>query len=124
MMKKGMTNSEAINNKLTRVVISRSPKANKKLQAVIYHNDGRRKTIHFGSSKHEDYTTYYKRDQTLAAERRENYIKRHKKREDFSSEGVFTAGFLSRFVLWEKPTIDAAVRQLNDRFSGIFFSYK
>ena len=124
MKKSGMTPSEVIDNNLTRVIISNSPKANKKLQAKISFNTGRFKTIHFGAKGMEDYTTYYKKDKELAKQKRENYIKRHQSREDFSEKGVFTAGFLSRWILWEYPTIKKSVDELNNRFKKIIFIIK
>jgi hypothetical protein len=59
------------------------------------------KTIHFGQLGAEDYT------QHNDEKRRRLYIARHKPREDWNNPN--TAGFWSRFLLWEKPSIHQAL---------------
>lgn len=96
------------------IEISKSNKKDKKLMAVI---DGT-KTIHFGSSAHSDYTKHKDPD------RKERYVDRHKKNENWGKTGVDTAGFYSKHVLWNKPTLEASVNDLNKRFSGMNFKLK
>ena len=96
------------------IEISKSNKSEKKLKAVI---DGK-KTIHFGSAGASDYTKH------KDPERKERYIDRHKKREDWGKGGVDTAGFYSRWVTWHKPTIEASVKDLNQRYKDINFKLK
>ena len=79
--------------------------------------DGK-KTIHVGSSAHSDYTKHKDTD------RKDNYISRHKKNENWGNTGVDTAGFYSKHVLWNKPTLEASVNDLNKRFSGMNFKLK
>lgn len=93
----------------------RSPKAAKKFVAIFEDDDGRRKTTHFGAAGYGDYTLYWKRSPTLAREKRRQYIARHGATEDWSDPT--TAATLSRFVLWEKPTVDQAVTAYKRRFS-------
>lgn len=93
----------------------RSPKAAKKFVAVFEDDDGRRKTTHFGAAGYGDYTLYWKRSPTLAREKRRQYIARHGATEDWGDPT--TAATLSRFVLWEKPTVDQAVAAYKRRFS-------
>lgn len=50
--------------------------------------------------------------------RKRAYIQRHSKREDWSNP--LTAGFWSRWLLWNKPTIEASKRDIKKRF-GIRF---
>jgi len=65
------------------------------------------KTIHFGSSEHENFTNH--KDE----ERKERYIVRHRKRENW--DDINTAGYWSRWVLWSKPTLEESIRELNKK---------
>lgn len=56
--------------------------------------NGKMKTIRFGRQGYEDYTIH--KDE----KRRQNYLKRHRPRENWSFSGVSTPGFWSRWVLW------------------------
>ena len=93
------------------IEISKSNKKDKKLKAVI---DGK-KTIHFGQAGASDFTKH------KDPERKDNYISRHKKREDWGKTGVDTAGFMSKNLLWNKPTLEASVNDLNKRYKDINF---
>ena len=72
------------------IIIKPSHLTNKKYDAVI---DGK-KTIPFGAKGYSDYTIH-KDD-----ERKERYINRHRKSEDWNN--IYTAGFWSRWCLWNK----------------------
>ena len=96
------------------VVISKSDNKNKKYKAVI---DGK-KTIHFGAKGYEDFTTHKDKD------RKQRYIDRHKKREDWGASGVDTAGFYSKHVLWNKDTLTKSVDDLNKKFKNINIKLK
>jgi hypothetical protein len=85
---------------------STSPK--KKLMAVFRLDTGRTKTIHFGAKGYDDFTTT--RDEAKKA----SYIQRHSAREDHNNP--LTAGALSRWILWNKPTIKASIRDFCRRF--------
>ena len=56
------------------IVISKSNRKDKKLKAVI----DNKKTIHFGSSGYSDYTKH------KDTERKDAYIQRHKKNENWT----------------------------------------
>ena len=86
------------------ILLQRSSRPEKKWEVEL--PDGQ--TIHFGSSSYEDYTQH--KDE----KRKENYLKRHKKREDWSDWS--TAGFWSRWLLWESPSLSKAIQQLRHRF--------
>ena len=92
-----------------RVEISKSTRAGKKYQAV---SNG--KTIVFGDSKYEDFT------QHGDPKRRDNYLSRHGS-EDWSRSNIMSPAFMSRWLLWEKPSITAAVANLNRKFAGVKF---
>ena len=71
------------------------------------------KKVYFGASGYSDYTKH------KDPKRKDNYIKRHKKRENWSKSGLNTAGFWSRWLLWNKPTIEESLAFIADRFNVI-----
>jgi hypothetical protein len=88
----------------------------KKLMAVfINKKTDKTKTVHFGSSLHKDYTIYAKEDISLANRRKMAYILRHSIRENW--EDPFAAGTLSRYVLWNKPTMKASIKDYKKMFA-------
>lgn len=68
------------------------------------------KRVHFGAKGYEDYTIHGD------DKRKENYIKRHQKREDWTISGLNTAGFWSLWLLWNKKTIDASIDDIEYHF--------
>ena len=90
------------------VVISKSDDKNKKYKAVI---DGK-KTIHFGASGYQDFTTHND------PKRRDNYIARTSK-QDHSKQNIASPAWMSRFILWEKPTLKGAVESANEKYKDI-----
>jgi hypothetical protein len=89
------------------IIIKPSRRKDKKYDAVI---DGS-KTVSFGQKGFEDYTIH------KDSERKQRYIQRHKKAEDWSNPK--TAGFWSRWAIWEKPTLKEAVSNINKKFKNI-----
>ena len=90
------------------VTITRSDRDGKKMKAV-FTKDGRTKTIHFGSEGMSDYTKH--RDDA----RKKRYLDRHRANETW--ENPMTAGSLSRYVLWNKPTVQSSIRDFKRRFN-------
>ena len=88
--------------------IGKSDKPDKKLMAV-FETDGRTKTTHFGSKGMDDYTL------TKDKEQRERYRQRHKK--DLDTKDPTRAGYLSWFILWNKPTIKESIKDYKKRFN-------
>ena len=86
------------------VTITRSKKKDKKFDAIV---DGK-KTVSFGSAGMSDYTKH-KDD-----ERKKRYVNRHKKNEDWND--AKTAGFYAKHVLWNKPTLQASIADINNKF--------
>ena len=91
------------------IVITPSKNNNKKFDALI---DGK-KTVSFGQKGASDYTKHKDK------ERKERYIDRHKKNEDWGVSGVKTAGFWSRHILWAKPTLKESVDDINKKFKSL-----
>jgi hypothetical protein len=96
------------------VIIKPSSKKDKKYDAVI---DGK-KTVSFGAAGASDYTKH------KDAARKQRYIDRHKANEDWTRSGIKTAGFYARNILWNKPTIQESVRDLNNKYKDIKFKLK
>jgi hypothetical protein len=91
------------------VSIGKSTRAGKKMMAIFYDEAKKKvKTTHFGASGYEDYTTHGE------IQRKMNYIARHKEREDWTD--YMSSGSLSRFILWNKPTIKASIEDYMSRF--------
>jgi hypothetical protein len=95
-----------------RIDIRKSTNPNKKMMAVFYDgygSDKKIKTVHFGQYGASDYTIH--RDD----ERKQLYLDRHKKNENWNDP--MTAGSLSRYILWNKPTLEASIRDYKKRFN-------
>lgn len=90
--------------KLSLVSIRESPLKDKKYKALFSNG----KVIHFGQRGAEDYTIH-KDDK-----RKDLYILRHKKRENWNNP--LTAGALSRWVLWNKPTLRDSIADYKKKF--------
>ena len=95
--------------KPTSVEIKRSTNKEKKLMAIFTYPDGKTKTTHFGARGMSDYTKHGDK------ERMERYLDRHNNgREDWNDPT--TAGALSRWVLWNKPSLSASFNDFKKRF--------
>ena len=89
------------------VIIRRSKKADKKYDAVI---DGK-KPVSFGAKGYSDFT------QHKDPERKQRYISRHKKAENWNDPK--TAGFYAKHVLWNQPTLTSSVADINKRYTNL-----
>ena len=91
------------------VVITKSKKPDKKYDARI---DGT-KTVSFGQKGASDFTKH------KDPQRKYRYIDRHKSREHWTKSGVKAAGWMSKPVLWNKPTIQASIDDINTKFKSL-----
>jgi hypothetical protein len=89
--------------------LERATDGKHKYVGVFTDEDGKTRRIAFGAKGYEDYT------QHKNPLRKENYLLRHRSREDWADP--MTAGALSRYILWEVPDIDEAVRRFRRKFS-------
>jgi hypothetical protein len=76
-----------------------------KYQAIF--KDG--KKTKFGASGYSDFLHHHD------VERRDRYRDRHKK--DLETHDPHRAGFLSYYILWNKPTLSGSLKDFNSRFN-------
>ena len=88
--------------------VKKSDKVGKKYMAT-FENNGKTKTTHFGLKGAKDFLL------TGDKEARERYRKRHKK--DLDTNDPTRAGYLSWFILWNKPTIKESIADYKKRFN-------
>jgi len=98
--------------KLSLISIKKSPKKDKKYVASFCKN-GRIKQTHFGAKGYQNYGGVGKA-RHLSKERKKRYIQRHKSRENWRDPT--SAGALSRYVLWGKPSFRESVSDYKRRF--------
>ena len=91
------------------VVLPKSKKPDKKYDARINGT----KTVSFGQKGASDFT---KHKNTY---RKERYIDRHKKNEDWTKTGVKTAGWMSKHVLWNKPALKESIDDISKRLENL-----
>ena len=85
-----------------------------KYEAIFLQDSGRKKTVKFGAIGMMDFIQYSKTDGDLARDRRRLYLTRHKKTERWDQP--MTPGALSRWILWEEPTLTEAVKKYREKF--------
>lgn len=79
--------------------------------AVLIDKNNKEYKIKFGSKSYSDYTKH------KDPERKKLYIKRHSKNEDWTKKGILTAGFWSRWILWNKPSLRDSIQNTKQRFN-------
>jgi hypothetical protein len=92
----------------TTIFLFKNPNQTKKFKAV-FQDDG--SSVFFGQRGYTDYSL--SRDDI----KRKAYLLRHKKNENWTKSGIKTAGFLSRWLLWEKSTLTAAIKHVEQKFN-------
>ena len=85
----------------------KSDKPNKKY-FIITDDD---KKVYFGQASASDFTLH-KNEQ-----RKQLYINRHKNNENWTKSGIDSAGFWSRWLLWNLPTISTSYQDIKKRFN-------
>jgi hypothetical protein len=82
-------------------------------------NDGKHKyyiitksgrKISFGAVGYSDFTKHKDED------RKQRYINRHKNKENWTKSGIDSAGFWSRWLLWNKPSIKDSYNDIKNRY--------
>ena len=92
-----------------KVTISKSSRATKKYMAELSGGP----TVHFGATGYQDFT------QHGDEERKASYLARHKARENWTLQGVESAGFWARWILWNKPSLAESIAHINRRFKSL-----
>jgi hypothetical protein len=97
------------------IILSKSSKKDKKY--MIKHDN---KTTHFGQAGARDFTLINKKSSQFYLPKKEdrekvkaNYKSRHS---NYSLSSPYTAGSLSMFLLWNKPTLSASIKDYERRF--------
>ncbi len=85
----------------------KSDKPNKKYYIITNDN----KKVNFGQASASDFTIH--KDE----ERKLRYIKRHNN-ENWTKSGIYSAGFWSRWLLWNLPTISASYQDIKKRLNN------
>jgi hypothetical protein len=91
---------------LDKYILSRSNRPTKKWMIKTPYG-----LIHFGQEGAADFTMH----KNLA--RKTAYISRHVSRENWRKSGINTAGFWSHWLLWNKSTLEASIRDTEKRFN-------
>jgi hypothetical protein len=89
--------------------LRKSLKPAKKYDAVFITDKDREKVISFGAAGMSDFTIHHDE------ERKERYLNRHRKREHWDKPD--TPGALSRYILWNKKTLKASLKDYKQRFN-------
>lgn len=93
-------------------ILERSSSSAKKFKVTITDNQKQTKrTVQFGAKGYSDYTIH------KDYERMQRYNIRHQKREDWTKRGLYTAGFWSKWILWNKPSLNASIRDTENKFN-------
>lgn len=103
-----------------RLVIQPSSRTNKKFVAVFSEDNDKPKRIHFGAKGMRDYllmndpqSRFYEPNKATREKVKQRYIARH--RNDKLNDPM-SAGALSMFLLWNKPTLRESLADFTTRF--------
>lgn len=89
------------------VILRRSPNPKKKYRAIFIENG---KHVDFGAKGYSDYTIH--KDHL----RMKRYLIRHSRMgENWKINGKYSAGWWSRWLLWSKPNLRAAIASVSRR---------
>lgn len=67
--------------------------------------------VDFGAAGYSDYTIHKNK------QRKDSYLARHRKRENWTKSGIKTAGFWARWILWNRTSIRASVNHVRRKFN-------
>lgn len=92
--------------KLVKITTSTNPKKKYDAHFIV---DNKEKVVSFGASGYSDFTLH------KDVKRKNLYLTRHKgMNEDWNNP--LTAGALSRWILWNKPTLKDSIEDFKKRF--------
>lgn len=91
------------------VKVEHSDTDTKKYRAIFFNSEtGKEKTTQFGAKGMDDFTL------TNDEEAKERYQQRHKK--DLETNDPTRAGYLAWYLLWNKKSLAASIRDYKQRF--------
>ena len=96
--------------------IVKSHRSEKKYDAVFVYPDGREKTVPFGAKGYKDFILFSRKSKTEGKTRKLRYLKRHSGMGEHW-EKPDTAGALSKWILWNKPSFRASVSSYKKHFN-------
>jgi uncharacterized membrane-anchored protein YitT (DUF2179 family) len=88
------------------IYLTKSSRPEKKYMVLIDN-----KVIHFGATGYSDLTQHKNKSRKM------NYEKRHRSRENWTKSGLKTAGFWSKWLLWNKPTLISSIKDIEKLFN-------
>jgi hypothetical protein len=91
---------------INKIILQKSTHPDKKYMVNIGN-----KTVHFGASSYQSYEVH------KDPERKKRYENRHKSRENWRKSGIKSAGFWSKWILWNKPSLRASIKDTERRFN-------
>jgi len=91
-----------------RVEIKKETSGKKKMVARFKEDGKTIRTVRFGAAGMSDFTLNKDED------RKQRYLDRHKKNENWNDK--FSAGALSRWILWNKTSLSASIADYKKRF--------
>jgi hypothetical protein len=97
-------------------VVHLEPSENRnKKWTVVLQDKTKQHRVSFGAVGYNDFTLFP--DRVVAEERKRLYLIRHKDKEDWTRSGILTAGFWSRWILWNKPSVKESFNDVKKRFN-------
>jgi hypothetical protein len=90
---------------MTTVQLKISSRKDKKFMVIIQN-----KTVHFGASGYSDYTQHKDHARMI------RYDNRHRKNENWTINGILSAGFWAKWILWSKPDLRSAIDYTSKKF--------
>ena len=101
--------------------IIKSKKENKKYDAYFLLDNGKEKVVSFGQFGARDYTLINDKTSEFYLPKvldrnvtKDSYLRRHKARENWNNP--MTAGAISRWVLWNRKTLEASIKDYKKKF--------
>jgi hypothetical protein len=95
---------------MNNLIITKSHLKNKKFDAILTNKKGEKKIIPFGAEGYSDFIL-----SGGDKKKRESYIKRHKKNEDWTK---INPASLSRYILWgDSKNIDINIKDFMKKFN-------
>lgn len=95
-----------------KIILQKSRSPNKKFMVTVDSTN-----VNFGAKGYSDYTKHKNKS------RMRRYEKRHKSRENWKKSGMRSAGFWSKWILWNKPGFLESIKDTQKRF-GVKIVYK